>query len=150
MNPQEEWSGPLEKIDDYRWLIPQSYMKGMRVPGLIFSSERLLKKIRLDQTPKQVANVAHLPGIVGYSFAMPDIHWGYGLPIGGVAAMDINDGIISPGGVGSDINCGVRLMRTNLELHHIKDKIRDLVESIFHTVPSGIGSKGLIKFETSR
>ncbi len=99
------WTGPLEKIDDYRWRIPESYARGMRVPGLIFSDERLLKDITNDQSLQQVANVAHLPGIVKASMAMPDIHWGYGFPIGGVAAMDANEGVVSPGGVGYDINC---------------------------------------------
>jgi len=102
----------LEKIDNYRWMIPKSGK--MRVPGLIFSSEDMLKQIFSDEAPVQVKNAATLPGIVKYSMAMPDIHWGYGLPIGGVIATDIDSGIISPGGVGSDINCGVRLVRTDL------------------------------------
>ena len=99
------WNGPLNKIDDYRWEIPQNYHTGMRVPGLIYASSTLLEKIRQDQAPEQVANVAFLPGIVAYSFAMPDIHWGYGFPIGGVAATSLDNGVISPGGVGFDINC---------------------------------------------
>ena len=103
---KEGWKGSLEKIDDYRWRIPKSYNPGMRVPGLIYADEDLLKNIRADRAPEQVANVAHLPGIVKYSLAMPDIHWGYGFCIGGVAATDIEQGgVISPGGVGFDINC---------------------------------------------
>ncbi|MQY55399.1 MAG: RNA-splicing ligase RtcB, partial [Dehalococcoidia bacterium] len=104
----------LTKIDDYRWEIPQSYKAGMRVPGLIYADEGMLAHIRGEEALEQVANVAFLPGIVSRSLAMPDIHWGYGFPIGGVAATRVSDGVISPGGVGFDINCGVRLLRTNL------------------------------------
>ncbi len=143
---KEEWQGPLERLDDYRWQIPRDYMPGMRVPGLIYASESLLRHIRMNQTPKQVANVAHLPGIVRYSLAMPDIHWGYGLPIGGVAATDPqNDGVISPGGVGSDINCGVRLLRTNLEKGDVAPKITEFIHTLFSQVPCGVGSSGKIK-----
>jgi len=108
------WHGVVNKIDDCRWEIPQSYKTGMLVPGLIFASEAMLNHIWQEQVFQQVANVAFLPGIVGHSLAMPDIHWGYGFPIGGVAATRVKDGVISPGGVGFDINCGVRLLRTNL------------------------------------
>ena len=108
------WEGPLEKIDDFRWRIPRSYKRGMRVPGIVYASEKLMESIKKDMAPEQVANVAHLPGIQKYSLAMPDIHWGYGFPIGGVAAFDAETGVISPGGVGYDINCGVRIIRTNL------------------------------------
>jgi len=99
------WKGPLEQIDEYRWRIPQSYKPGMRVDGLIFASKEMIEQIKQDQAPEQVANVAFLPGIVGCSIAMPDIHWGYGFPVGGVAAMDLDEGVISPGGIGYDINC---------------------------------------------
>ncbi|MCK9603854.1 MAG: RtcB family protein [Candidatus Omnitrophica bacterium] len=137
---------PLEKIDDYRWRIPRSYKPGMRVPGIIYADEKLLKDIRQDKAAEQVANVAFLPGIVNASLAMPDIHWGYGFPIGGVAATDPeNGGVISPGGVGFDINCGVRLLKTNFQYEDIKDKIRDLVYALFNDVPSGVGSKGDIR-----
>ena len=140
------WEGPLEKIDDYRWRIPKTYKSGMRVPGLIYADERLLKDIRHDRAAEQVANVAFLPGIVKYSLAMPDIHWGYGFCIGGVAATDVEQGgVISPGGVGFDINCGVRLIKTNFQYDEIKDKIKDLVYSLFNDVPSGVGSKGEIR-----
>lgn len=101
----EVWKGPLEQIDEYRWRIPKSYKPGMRVDGIIYASKRMIEQIKQDQAPEQVANVAHLPGIVEASLAMPDIHWGYGFPIGGVAAMDLEEGVISPGGVGYDINC---------------------------------------------
>ncbi len=143
------WEGPLEKIDDYRWRIPQNYNPGMRVPGLIYADENLLRDIRSDRAAEQVANVAHLPGIVKYSLAMPDIHWGYGFCIGGVAATDIAaGGVISPGGVGFDINCGVRLMRTNLSEKDIKPRIRDLVYALFNNVPAGVGSKGEIRISS--
>jgi tRNA-splicing ligase RtcB len=142
----EEWLGPLEKIDDYRWRIPKDYKPGMRVPGIIYADEKLLKDIRHDRAAEQVANVAFLPGIVRASMAMPDIHWGYGFPIGGVAATDpSNGGVISPAGIGFDINCGVRLIRTNLRFDEIKDNIKDLVSALFSDVPSGVGSEGDIR-----
>ena len=115
---------PLERVDDYRWRIPKSYKSGMRVDGLIFASREMLVDIMKDQAITQVANVAFLPGIVGHSLAMPDIHWGYGFPIGGVAAMRVNDGVVSPGGVGFDINCGVRLLRTNLLEAEVRPTLR--------------------------
>ena len=137
---------PLEKIDDCRWRIPKDYKPGMLVPGLIYADEKLLKDIYKDKALQQVANVSFLPGIVNASFAMPDIHWGYGFPIGEVAATDIEEGgVVSPGGVGFDINCGVRLVKTNLEYDAIKDKVRDLVYSLFSNVPAGVGSKGDIR-----
>ncbi len=139
-------SVPLRKIDNVRWEIPQSYDPGMRVPGLIFADEKLLDKIRGDQSLKQVANVAHLPGIVRYSLAMPDIHWGYGFPIGGVCATDPDEGgVIAPGGIGYDINCGVRLVRTNLTEQEVKPRIRDLVRQLFNRVPCGVGESGEIR-----
>jgi len=141
-----DWQGPLEKIDDNRLRIPKDYKTGMKVDGIIYADARLLENIRLDQAPEQVANVATLPGIVGHSLAMPDIHWGYGFPIGGVAAFDVKDGVISPGGVGYDINCGVRLLRTNLERKKLGPELMDrLVAAIYANVPSGIGSKGKIR-----
>jgi len=137
---------PLEKIDDFRWRIPRSYKPGMRVPGIVYADEKLLKDIRHDKALEQVANVAFLPGIVNASMAMPDIHWGYGFCIGGVAATDPeNGGVISPGGVGFDINCGVRLMRTSLAHEDIKEKLEDLVYALFSDVPAGVGSKGEIR-----
>jgi len=139
------WQGQLVKLDDYRWEIPQNYKTGMRVPGLIYASKEMLESIREEQALEQVANVAFLPGIVGYSFAMPDIHWGYGFPIGGVAAMDIKDGVVSPGGVGYDINCGVRLLRTSLSEAEVRPRINELINALFHNVPSGLGSEGKIK-----
>jgi len=139
------WQGQLIKLDEYRWRIPQDYKKGMRVPGLIYASEHMLESMREEQTPEQVANVAFLPGILGYSLAMPDIHWGYGFPIGGVAATNIKDGVVSPGGVGYDINCGVRLLRTDLGEAEVRPRIRELVDELFLNVPSGLGSEGKIR-----
>ncbi len=133
----------LEKIDDYRWRIPKTGK--MRVDGVIYADERLLREIHEDESPKQVANVAHLPGIQGYSLAMPDIHWGYGFPIGGVAAFSWQEGVISPGGVGYDINCGTRLLRTNLTTQDLREKIKDLVNALYQNIPSGVGSKGSLR-----
>ena len=136
----------LEKIDNYRWRISKNYKPGMRVCGLIYANEKLLESIYQDKALEQVANVAFLPGIVNYSLAMPDIHWGYGFPIGGVAATDIEEGgIISPGGVGFDINCGVRLLKTNLQYGDIKDKVEDLIYRLFNDIPAGVGSEGNIR-----
>ena len=139
------WQGILKKIDDYRWEIPKSYKAGMTVPGLIFASESMLNHIWQEQVFQQVANVAFLPGIVNYSLAMPDIHWGYGFPIGGVAATRVTDGVISPGGVGFDINCGVRLLRTNLTEEEVRPKIEQLIAELYVNIPSGLGSKGKIR-----
>ena len=141
----QKWTGPLKKVDDYRWEIPADYKPGMRVPGLIYADERMLEDIRADLAPEQVANVACLPGIVGRSLAMPDIHWGYGFPIGGVAATDPETGVVSPGGVGFDINCGVRLLRTNLDEDAVRPHLAALADALFHAVPSGVGSEGKIK-----
>jgi len=143
--PPEEWTVSLEKIDDYRWRIPRDFQEGMRVPGLIYADEKLLRHISGEQSLQQVANVAHLPGIVQYSLAMPDIHWGYGFCIGGVAATDVQAGVISPGGIGYDINCGVRLLRTNLKQADIQDKLKNLVEALFSRIPCGVGSHGQLK-----
>lgn len=140
------WNGPLEKIDDYRWRIPKSYKQGMRVDGIIYADEEMIKDIYSDKAPEQIANVAFLPGIVNYSLGMPDIHWGYGFAIGGVAATDIETGgVVSPGGVGFDINCGVRLVKTNLRQNDVRPKIKDLVYGLFNEVPAGVGSKGEIR-----
>jgi len=140
------WQGVLEKIDEYRWRIPKSYKPGMRVDGIIYADERMIGDIKNDKAPEQVANVAFLPGIVKHSLAMPDIHWGYGFCIGGVAATDIEEGgVISPGGVGFDINCGVRLMRTALTENDVLPKLKDLVYALYNDVPAGVGSKGDIK-----
>ncbi|UCF81488.1 MAG: RtcB family protein [Acidobacteriota bacterium] len=134
----------VERIDDYRWRVPREGR--MRTEGLIFATEAMMAGIRGDPCVEQVANVACLPGIVGKSMAMPDIHWGYGFPIGGVAAFDADaGGVVSPGGVGYDINCGVRLIRTDLRREGIADKFEDLMSTLFRSVPSGVGSQGHVK-----
>jgi len=132
----------LVKIHDYLWEIPKQ--GAMLVPGRIYISAPMLEEIREDPALTQVANVACLPGIVGYSLAMPDIHWGYGFPIGGVAAIDAQIGVISPGGVGYDINCGVRLARTNLDYKDVAPKVDQLAEALFNAIPAGVGSEGAI------
>ena len=140
---------PLKKLDEYRWSVPCSYMKGMHVEGRIYADENLMKLIKSDQSLQQVANVAHLPGIVKYSLAMPDIHWGYGFPIGGVAATDPEDGgVVSPGGVGYDINCGVRLVRTNLNTDDVRGKLKGLISAIFDKIPCGVGKEGKISLSS--
>jgi tRNA-splicing ligase RtcB len=134
----------IKKINDYLWEIPKT--GGMRVPGRVYASEEFLNAIREDDSLKQVANVAHLPGIVKYSLAMPDIHLGYGFPIGGVCATDPDQhGVVSPGGVGYDINCGVRLARTNLKETDLHEKVHDVVRNLFYRVPSGVGSESGIR-----
>ncbi len=138
------WNGPLNKVDDFRYKIPKSYKPFMRTDGLIYLNDELHRVIKDDRAPEQVANVAALPGIIGPSMAMPDIHWGYGFPIGGVAAIDADDGVVSPGGVGYDINCGVRLVRTDLTEDDVRSNIRALVDAMFRNVPSGLGSKGKV------
>jgi tRNA-splicing ligase RtcB len=127
---------------DCLWEIPQT--GAMRVPGRVYASARMIDEIRDDPCLTQVANVACLPGIVGYSLAMPDIHWGYGFPIGGVAAVDAQHGVISPGGVGYDINCGVRLARTGLESDFVETRIERLADALFSKIPAGVGSEGAI------
>jgi tRNA-splicing ligase RtcB len=133
----------LTKVDNCRWRIPRTGK--MKVEGMIYADEGLLKEIHQDESLKQVANVAHLPGIQKYSLAMPDIHWGYGFPIGGVAAFDWQEGVISPGGVGYDINCGTRLLATDLSIENLRDKIKNLVNALFQNIPSGVGSKGNLR-----
>ncbi len=133
----------VRKIESYLWEIPKT--GEMRVPGRIFASEELMSSIRSDQSLEQVRNVACLPGVVGWSLAMPDIHWGYGFPIGGVAATNVDGGAISPGGVGYDINCGVRLARSDLVLADLEDPVRrSLIDRLYQAVPSGVGASGAI------
>jgi tRNA-splicing ligase RtcB len=128
----------LQQIDAYRWRLPREGK--MRVDGIVYADERMVAEIRQDESLKQVANVAHLPGIVSASFAMPDIHWGYGFPIGGVAAMDAEEGVVSPGGVGYDINCGVRLVALNLTRAEVLPRLRDIVKAMYTRVPTGVGA----------
>ncbi len=127
----------IQKIDETRWRIPREGK--MRVDGVIYASEAMIDGLRSDPSLEQVANVAHLPGILDASLAMPDIHWGYGFPIGGVAAMDAEEGVISPGGVGYDINCGVRLLRCDLSRAEVTPLLRDLVTRLYQSIPTGVG-----------
>ncbi len=129
----------IRKIDEYRWEIPRTGR--MNVPGVIFADEKLMGSLGEDQALQQVANVACLPGIVRASLAMPDMHWGYGFPIGGVAAFDEREGVVSPGGVGYDINCGVRLLRSGLSRADIAPRLEDLVNALFRNIPSGVGAR---------
>lgn len=128
----------IQKIDDYRWRILREGK--MHVDGIVYADESMMKEIQKDESLQQVINVACLPGIVGHSLGMPDIHWGYGFPIGGVAAFDMEDGVVSPGGVGYDINCGVRLLKTGLCRVEISGKLESIVDSLFVNIPSGVGS----------
>ena len=139
----------LEKIDDYRWLIPKTYKAGMLTDAMVYANEPLLEAIRRDQSLEQAANVAMLPGIVGRALAMPDIHQGYGFPIGGVAAVDEQHGVVSPGGVGFDINCGVRLLSSSLTVKDVRPKLRDLVHQLFRDVPSGVGQSSRLTISDS-
>ena len=135
---------PIEKIHNNLFEITP--IEGMLVPGRIFASENMMQSIiNEDESIKQVINVAHLPGIQKYSFGMPDIHWGYGFPIGGVAATDFDEGVISPGGVGYDINCGVRLARTDLTKNDIRAQLQNLILNLYNNIPAGVGSEGAIK-----
>ncbi|WP_309492799.1 RtcB family protein [Candidatus Hecatella orcuttiae] len=138
---------PIRKIGEYVWEIPK-YRPEMRVSGIVYADSFLLEKMKTDRTLLQCANVATLPGIYKYAITMPDGHEGYGFPIGGVAAADYEEGVISPGGVGYDINCGVRLLKTNLTEKELRPKLPQLLELIFRKVPSGLGSKGKIRLST--
>ncbi len=134
---------PLQRIDPFRSIIPMSYNADMRVPGMVFADEEMLQQILEDNALHQVANVATLPGIVGYSLAMPDIHWGYGFPVGGVAATDAETGVVSPGGIGFDINCGVRLLATELMYDQVRGQADKLADALFKILPSGVGGAGM-------
>ncbi|MFN3973836.1 MAG: RtcB family protein [Dehalococcoidia bacterium] len=141
-----DWKRILRKIDDYRWEMPTSYKEGMRVPGIVFADEKMLEDITKDQSLEQVANVAFLPGIVYASLAMPDIHWGYGFAVGGVAATQVDgEGVISPGGVGFDINCGVRFLRTNLTEQDVRPVLERLVDVLYERIPTGVGAAGKLR-----
>ncbi len=130
------------RVKPYLYEIPP--VGGMRVPGRVYATAELMETQKADESVQQVRNVACLPGIVGYSLAMPDFHWGYGFPIGGVAAFDADEGVISPGGVGYDINCGIRLVRTSLRLEDVRPRLRELLRNLFRAIPAGVGSEGAI------
>ena len=134
----------LKKINDFVWEVPKEHKKEMLVPARIFSSEQLINTLD-EHVIEQITNVATLPGIQKYAFAMPDAHSGYGFPIGGVAAMDSESGVISPGGIGFDINCGMRLVTTNLTIKDVKPKLKELVDELFKRVPAGVGGAGFVK-----
>jgi tRNA-splicing ligase RtcB len=124
--------------------------RGMRVPVTIYADDALLAKMLTDRTISQAINVSTLPGIQSHVIVLPDGHEGYGFPVGGVAAMDAEEGMISPGGVGYDINCGVRLLRTNLTEQDVRPRLKDLVTDLFNSIPSGVGSKGAIRLNNSQ
>jgi len=132
----------LVMIDEFTYRIPPEEVPGMRVPGVLFSDRALLDGVSGDPSLMQLANVATLPGIQRHALAMPDIHFGYGFPVGGVAAFDLNDGVVSPGGIGYDINCGVRLLRTGLTVAEVRPRLAELIDRLYREVPSGVGSKG--------
>jgi len=136
---------PLRRIDEVRWEIPKEYRPYMAVPARIYADEEMLREMGKDLTLEQAANVASLQGIYKYSITLPDGHQGYGFPIGGVAATDAETGVISPGGVGYDINCGVRLLRTDLRKEEVMPRLKDLIETLFRNVPSGLGSTGHVR-----
>jgi tRNA-splicing ligase RtcB len=135
----------LERIDDYRYRIARDEAVGMRTDVVVYASAALVEQIRKDRSLEQAMNVATLPGIVGSSLAMPDIHQGYGFPIGGVAALDADHGVVSPGGVGFDINCGVRLVRTNLAETDVRPRLKPLIDQVFRDVPCGAGTEGRVR-----
>ncbi len=134
---------PLERVDSNRWRIPRRFNAEMRVPGMVYADDELIEQMLGDNALQQVVNVATLPGIVGYSLAMPDIHWGYGFPVGGVAATDAESGVVSPGGIGFDINCGVRLLATELLNEQIRGKVDKLADELYNNLPSGVGGAGM-------
>lgn len=134
----------LNRISDYLWEIPPTEKEGMRVPARIYATEKLVNEMDKGVF-EQITNVATLPGIQQYALCMPDGHWGYGFPIGGVAAFEMKNGIISPGGIGFDINCGMRLIRTDLRSSDIKPKLKDLISLLFSKVPAGVGARGFVK-----
>jgi RNA-splicing ligase RtcB len=139
----------IRKLDEYRFLIPKEARSDMRTNAVIYANDRLMAQIAKDLSLEQAMNVATLPGIVGDSLAMPDIHQGYGFPIGGVAATDYNTGVVSPGGVGFDINCGVRLLASPLTRAEAEPRIRDLINQIFHDVPCGTGKESQLSMASA-
>jgi tRNA-splicing ligase RtcB len=136
----------INKISDWVWEIPKSEKEGMRVPARIYASDVLFENMDKGVF-EQITNVACLPGIQKYALCMPDGHWGYGFPIGGVAAFDTEDGIISPGGIGFDINCGMRLITTDLKINEVKPRLPELINELFRAVPAGVGSKGSLRLQ---
>ena len=136
-------SKTVKQISETVWEIPPSYKEGMRVPARIYATRKLLEDMD-EGVFEQVTNVATLPGIIKYALCMPDGHWGYGFPIGGVAAIDPDEGVISPGGIGFDVNCGMRLVLTNFTYDEIKPHLREIVDKLFARIPSGVGGSGFV------
>src|SRR5437867_5251409 len=135
-------------VGPYEWEVPVGEVSGMRVPGRVFADAEMIAKARDDRALEQVANVATLPGVVRASYAMPDIHWGYGFAVGGVAATDVDaGGVISPGGVGFDICCGVRLLRSDLTLEDVRPHLADLARRLGERIPRGVGTKGMLRLD---
>jgi tRNA-splicing ligase RtcB len=134
----------IERVGPYLWRIPPDARPGMRVPGLVVADEALMASLRSDASLEQVANGATLPGIVKASLAMPDIHQGYGLPVGGVVATNLEDGVVSPGAIGFDINCGVRLLRTGLEAAAVAPRLREAVDGLYAAIPTGVGTRSIV------
>src|SRR6478736_3580059 len=139
----------VRKISDFEFTLERDESHGMRVPITIYADDNLLSKMLLDRTIHQAANVSTLPGVRRHVVVLPDGHEGYGFPVGSVAATDIEDGVISPGGVGYDINCGVRLIRTDLSEADLKEGVKDLVNQLFKSIPSGLGSEGALRLTKS-
>ena len=139
-----------KKVSNMVYKIEPDKSRGMRVPVTIYADDKLLEKMMTDRTISQAINVSTLPGIQGHAIVLPDGHEGYGFPVGGVAAMDAEEGMISPGGVGYDINCGVRLLRTNLTEQDVRPRLKDLVTDLFNSIPSGVGSKGAVRLNNSQ
>ena len=137
----------LERVGPYLWRIPRDASRGMRVPALVVADDRLIDSIRSDASLEQIANGATLPGIVKAAMAMPDIHQGYGLPVGGVVATDARSGVVSPGAIGFDINCGVRLLKTSLRAEDIAGRMERLVDALYAAIPTGVGSKGSLTLD---
>ncbi|MCS6816325.1 MAG: RtcB family protein [Blastocatellia bacterium] len=140
----KDWRRILVKLDEYRYMIPRTYKPGMQTDVIIFVDEALLETVTKDLSLEQAANLAFLPGVVGRPIVLPDVHQGYGFPIGGVAATDAEEGVVSPAGIGFDINCGVRLLRSELTLEQVRPKLENIVNDLFHAVPAGTGREGQI------
>ena len=134
----------VERVGPYLWRIPREAAPGMRVPALVVADEALMQQIRTDSALSQLANGATLPGVVRAAMAMPDIHQGYGLPVGGVVATDLKTGVVSPGAIGFDINCGVRLLRTGLDAASVRPRLPALVDALYAAVPTGVGGRGAV------
>src|SRR3954447_4204383 len=135
----------LQEVSPVLWEVPKSFRADMRVPARVYASRPMLEQILGDRSLDQLVNVSTLPGIVSYALAMPDVHEGYGFPVGGVAGFDADEGVISPGGIGYDINCGVRLLRSDTRLEDVRSRLEKLGTALYREVPSGVGKGGRLK-----